>query len=343
MTVRSSRRGERWPLSSAASDNSRVKGVSSETPAEGGVMRRGLLFLVLGVSVIIVPVAYALLAQQGVRTSSAQEITPAAGFTPSGVPLFAWSQNSSAHPNHFNAYFKRGSHARVRLNPTGRGYLGGINPPYVVYQHVRRGESNVKFFNYRTGVRSSPPSVNTADWEWSPSMSGAWILFGRDDDESNDQWVLLQSRSSSTQVQLDMVDLSTQQLYPGQVSGDFAAWTRCGLTCEVTKYQISNGLATPLAKPADAINQYAAAVTSTGTVYLVRSGDGCGVTPRVVRYGPADPAEGTVIASLGSGRDAGGDGGYVRERGDGSVEFFYDRYVCSSGRWDIYKVTDPAP
>ena len=62
-----------------------------------------------------------------------------------------------------------------------------------------------------------------------------------------------------------------------------------------------------------------------------------------MRFGPSDPAEGTVIASIPRGKDVGGDGGYLRERSDGGVEFFFDRVDCSSGRRDIYKVTDPPP
>jgi hypothetical protein len=81
-------------------------------------------------------------------------------------------------------------------------------------------------------------------------------------------------------------------------------------------------------------------VTSTGTFYLVRSGDGCGVKARVVRFGPTNPKDGTIIASIPRGKDVRGDGGYVRERTDGTVEYFFDRAGCSSERVDIYKVTD---
>jgi hypothetical protein len=264
----------------------------------------------------------------------------------------AWSQNSRDHPNRFDAYFKRGTHPRVKLNTKGRGFLGGIDPPLVIYQQVVNGESNLRLFDYTTGVRSGPPQgVNSADWEWAPSISGDWISFGRDDDESHDQWVLLESRSQLVQLELESVGLNSEQLYPGQVNGNFVVWTYCGLVCDVRKYEIpADHIPTQeeivpetLAKAPTATHQYAAAVTSTGTVYLTRIGDGCGVTPRIVRFGPSDPAEGTVIASIGRGHDVAGDGGYLRERSDGAVEYFFDRYDCSSGRWDIYKVTDPPP
>jgi hypothetical protein len=304
-------------------------------------------FLSIGIGV-----ASALLTPQGVRTSRAQEFTPAADYAPSGTPLFAWSQNSRAHPNRFNAFFKRGSHTLVKLNTSGRGFLGGIDPPLVVYQQVKNNESNVRLFNYQTGVRSGPPQgVNSADWDWAPSISGDWITFGRDDDESNDQWVLLESWSQLTQLQLETIGLNREQLYPGQVNGNFVVWTYCGLECDVRKWEIPSDhiptqdevVPVTLPKAATATDQYAAAVTSTGTVYLVRSGDGCGLKLRIVRFGPSDPPEGTVIASIPGGKDVHGDGGYVRERSNGTVEYFFDRVDCSSGRLDIYKVTDPPP
>jgi hypothetical protein len=316
-------------------------------------MRKRLALFIAMVGLIVgVGVAYATLTPQAVRTSRAQELFPAAAYSQSGTALLAWTQNSRAHPNRFNAYFKRGSHKPVKLNTSGHGYLGGIDPPLVIYQQVKNNESNLRLFNYATGDRLRPPQgVNTADWEWSPSISGDWITFGRGDDESNDEWVLLESSSQLAQLELEKIGLRREDLYPGQVNGNFVVWTYCGLECDVRKYEIpsdhipTQGEIVPetLAKAATATHQYAAAVTSTGTVYLVRSGDGCGIKLRIVRFGASDPPEGTVIASIPSGKDVHGDAGYVRERNDGAVEYFFDQVDCSSGRWDVYKVTDPPP
>jgi len=316
-------------------------------------MRKRLALVSALVGLIVgLGVAYATLTPQSVRTSRAREVLPAADYSPSGTALLAWSQDSRAHPNHFNAYFKRGSHKRVKLNTKGRGYLGGIDSPLVIYQQVRNNESNLRLFNYETGARSRPPQgVNTADWEWSPDISGDWLTFGRADDESNDKWVLLESRSQLVQLELEKTSLRKEYLYSGQVEGNFVVWTYCGLECDVRKYEIpsdhipTQGEIVPetLVKAATATNQYAAAVTSTGTVYLVRSGDGCGVKPRIVRFGASDPPEGTVIASIPKGKDVQANGGYVRERSDGAVEYFFDRFDCDSRKLDIYKVRDPAP
>jgi hypothetical protein len=126
------------------------------------------------------------------------------------------------------------------------------------------------------------------------------------------------------------------------VNGDYAVWTRCDGACEVVRREITAAADTVLPEPATTTYQYGAAVTSTGVVYVARSGRGCGSGVRIVRYfGPSDPATGTVIASLGTGRDLWS--AYARENSDGSVDVFYDRYGCRSNVGDIYRIRDQAP
>jgi hypothetical protein len=301
-------------------------------------MRRGLLVFASVAALVAAPVAYALLAQQPVKTTRRYERLPAAQ-TASGVRYFAWTQNTVAHPRRNDAFLKRGAQARVKLNTVGHGYLGGIDAPLVVYQQVYRGQSNIKMYNANTQARSNPPTgVNTPDWEWEPSISGDWLLYGRQDNQSDTQWIYLRSLSSTTQVKLDEGFTFRQ---PGQVNGDYAVWTRCDGACDVVRREITAAANTVLPKPAATIYQYGAAVTSTGVVYVARSGRACGSGVRIVRYfGPSDPATGTVIAALGPGRDLWS--AYARENSDGSVDVFYDRYGCRSNARDIYRVRDPA-
>jgi hypothetical protein len=300
-------------------------------------VRKGLLASAAIAALVAPPVAYALLAQQPVKTSRLDEQLPAAQ-TASGVRYFAWTQNTVAHPRRNDAFLKRGAEARIKLNTRGHGYLGGIDAPLVVYQQVYRSQSNLKIYNADTHTRSGPPTgVNTSDWEWEPSISGDWLLYGRQDNQSDTQWVYLRSLSSTTEVELDE-GLAFRQ--PGQVTGDYAVWTRCDGACDVVRRGITAGADTVLPKPATTTYQYAAAVTSTGVVYVARSGRGCGGAKIVRYFGTGDPATGTVIASLGTGRDLWS--AYARENADGSVDVFYDRYSCRSGVGDIYRVRDPA-
>ena len=142
-------------------------------------MRRGLFIVAVVAALVVVPAAFALLSQHGVKTSGLYEQLPAAE-TDGTTQYFAWTQNSRSHRNHFDAFLTRTGDPRVKLNATGEGFIGGIDPPMVVYQQVRNGRSNLKLYNADTQARTDPPAgVNTADWEWEPSISGDWLFFAR--------------------------------------------------------------------------------------------------------------------------------------------------------------------
>ena len=305
-------------------------------------MRRGLVITsAVLLALVASGTAYALLTQQGVKTTRLYEQLPAAAVDGS-VKYFAWTQNSRADIGHSDAFLTRTGDARIKLNPSGRGFVGGIDPPMVAYQQVTRGQSNIKLYNADTHARTSPPAdVNTDNWEWEPSISGDWLLFGRQNPDTKKEWVVLHSLSSATQVVLDS---GVGFRHPDQVSGDFAVWTRCTPTCDVYRRQISNSTDLIMPKPRPGQSQYGAAVTSTGIVYAARGGSSkCSAATRIVRFfGASDPPTGTVVAELGSGRYLWS--AYARENGDGSVDVFYDRLYCAKlGAADIYRVHDPHP
>ena len=59
-------------------------------------------------------------------------------------------------------------------------------------------------------------------------------------------------------------------------------------------------------------------------------------------FGATDPAGGTIVADLGpNGRDFWS--AYARDNDDGSVDVFYDRYLCGKTSSDIYSLHDPHP
>lgn len=295
-------------------------------------------------ALFFVPAAPAILAEQPVRTGVVIEVNPAAGRDADGVEYLAWAQNSTAAPRRFNAFIQRGTDPRIKLNTVGNGWTGGIDYPRVVYQQLYGGQSNLKLYNLETGMRSNPPAaVNSLKWEWHPTMSGDWILFSRDDNATPTQRVVLFNTATLASTLLDVVTRDTHFLVADQVNGNFAVWTKCAPVCNVFKRNIAAGTTVRLPKPATSPprDQYAAGVTSTGTVYAARGGRTCGAFVRIVRFGPADPAMGTIVAALPSGRDM--FFSFARENPDGSTDVFYDRVPCGTSRWDIYKIGDPAP
>jgi hypothetical protein len=148
----------------------------------GGV--RVVAFAAVGILslVWVGPTASGAVTEGGVLTTPRDEILPAADR------WFLWSQNSATHPHLYAEYVEAnpasstGPAPRIRVNAVGtQGFSGGILPSgRLIYQQVNGHQSNLKFFNPPTRVRNNPPvGVNTPAWEYRPSASGAWILFGR--------------------------------------------------------------------------------------------------------------------------------------------------------------------
>ena len=72
-----------------------------------------------------------------------------------------------------------------------------------------------------------------------------------------------------------------------------------------------------------------------GTIYLVRSGRGCGKNVRIVRYETADF---DLVFSLADTRDIFLT--HTSDEGD-TNHVYYDQVNCRTNRWNIFKLTDP--
>jgi hypothetical protein len=309
-------------------------------------MRRALLAVATVAALGAVPAAYAaLLPEQAVFSSPKNERIPAADRDTGGTDVWAFARSRTGHPNLYDAYAKVGSNTAVKLNTSGQGFTGGIDYPTVVYQRVNGGRSNIFLYDLSGPSRpATPAGVNTTKWEWHPTISGNWLLFGRDNTSNPTQRVILHDTSTGAERILSIVMRASQSLLPGQVNGDWVTYTRCAPVCNVARYRISTATRATLHKPATSPprHQYAGSVTPGGVVYLIRSGPACGASVKIVRYDPArDGVNGRVVAALPAGKDVFST--YVRENTDGSVNVFHDRVSCRTGRWDVYKVTDPAP
>jgi hypothetical protein len=278
--------------------------------------------------------------EQSVRTGPKNELAPAAEFS-AGVDNLIWTEHPNG-PGKSIAYFRKGTHAKIKLNTTGQGFSGGIDPPRIVYQQIDGGESDLKLYRIDTRKRSDPPAgVNSNDWEFAASISGKWILFGRDDDQSDHKRLILFNRTNRQARQLATLS-GTDLLAPGQVNGNWAVWTICNSSeCNVFRYQISTRTKVKLAKPpgSASIYQYGASVLKNGVVYAARSGTACGETVRIVRFRSDDPNTGTEVAALPAGRDA--FSGWARTRPNGSVDYLYERVTCSNLSRDLYRINDP--
>jgi hypothetical protein len=124
---------------------------------------------------------------------------------------------------------------------------------------------------------------------------------------------------------------------PGTVAGDFVTWLKCRNPgrCDVYRYHIPTGAKVAVPNPR-ARAQYAAAVTSDGTVYFAESTSiNCGEDVGIWRY--TTTAGRKRLARLPRGRDAGKMSPLVEA---GAITLFFDVYDCrkSTRPTDIFKV-----
>src|ERR671910_3344970 len=249
-------------------------------------MKRGLVVLVILAGIVAVPLAYALLTETPVFHAAKNERNPAADYDGVGGEVWAFSRSRTGYPNRYDAYAKQGTNSPIKLNLAGQGWTGGIDYPLVVYQQVASGQSNIFLYNLSNDTRPPTPSgVNTNRWEWHPTISGEWLLYGRDNNSTPTQRVILHNSNTHVERLLSSIIKATHYLQADQVDGDWATYTRCTPRCNVVRYQISTATRTVLAKPVTTRprHQYAGGVTSTGAVYLVPSGPDCGAQGKIVR------------------------------------------------------------
>ena len=260
-----------------------------------------------------------------------------------GDDFIAWQQNSRAHPGHYDVYARRlGGGEKFKVNAGGtNGANGEIDGDRLVYQQFKRGDSDLKFFDLSSKRRSNPPRrVNTDQWEYWPSLSGRWLLFGRLYGNGTRR-IILFDLSSNTARRLDKVRRNRAFLAPGQVNGDYAVWHKCrsARKCDVVRYHIPDGARRTIPNPTG--RQHAPSVAEDGTVFFARSRGRCGSGVRLVRYS----LDGTsaVLWQLPSGDDIGATS--VHLEADGTTMVLYDHFACreaaESDAWRIAEDLSP--
>ncbi len=247
----------------------------------------------------------------------------------------AWEENSPTKPNHYDV-FTGGSASKTKVNRNGTNAAnGGIDGTRLVYQEWDGGDSDLYFFNLNTHNRSSPPAgVNTSSWEYWPSESGDWLLYGRRN-AAGTRRIILFNLVTKQSRELDEVGANSH-VAPGQVNGDYAVWYRCTPTkkCDVFRYQISTQ--TKLRLPDADRYQRAPSVSKDGTVYFERSdGKVCEVPNKLMRYQNGDVSP---VMEVPFGEHIGDT--YV-DSDDFGAKVFFDRFDCEdSTRSNLYRIDD---
>lgn len=262
-----------------------------------------------------------------------------------GAAYIAYSVSRPRHPDVFDAYERPLGGLRTRVNPAGTtAFTGGIDGTTLVFQQISstNGQSDLKLFDLGTQIHSTPVGVNTPNYEWQPTISGTWILFGRANlnvRPVSDHIVLHSGGlTPETRVLDQQVGSPDRLLSPGQVNGDFATWDRYTYATHagnVFRYQISTLTTFKVPLPAGKI-QYASSTDPTGDVFYVRSGIGCGkqVVIRESVNGGLDVALAVMPAGFDIVRT------FAVDEGGGVTSLYFDRFNCATGGgYDIYKLT----
>lgn len=290
----------------------------------------------------------AALSAEGVFTGRGNTWDPAEGYdSVGGHAYLSWTQYVSGRSD---AWYRRDGGGRIRLNTNGLGWSWGMDPAIttIAYQQAVRGNSNIKLYDWSTFQRSSPGSlVNTPHfWEYEPSISGQWLLFGRLNRQTRParRRLYLYNTVSTERRLLDSFDggLRRGTILVGQVNGDWAVWSKVsnrGSNWSVFRYRISTETTERIPRPAGRYD-YAPSVTDDGTVYFVRSGNACGKLVRLRSYDIHGVAQ--VLYSSPDGRDIGKT--FAAPQPDGSTDIYFDSWRCSArvSNGNIYRVNIPA-
>jgi hypothetical protein len=216
-----------------------------------------------------------------------------------------WTYGPRDRPRHIDALARAVDGDPFRLNAAGtRGFTGGLSDDgdeAILQQITDRGASNI--FLYDLALRErSPAPINTDKWEAHPSVSDGYILFER----QTAKWrVILYDRAAHTSTVIDEASARCFCLFSGQVSDDYATWTDCsGATgCQVRYYDIAGESSHKVPNTLDK-QQYSPGVSGgTGNIYFIRSGAGCGVNTRIMRWNPIAGGEPGVLYSEPAGID----------------------------------------
>jgi hypothetical protein len=231
----------------------------------------------------------------------------------------------------------------MRVNAVGtQGFSGGILPSgRLIYQQVKGRQSDLKVFDLSTRGRSNPPvGVNTPAWEYRPSASGAWILFGRFKASTHRRKIILFDLFSQKVIVLadrPAGPPGNPSATPGQLNGNFAVWSQCTATaCNVWEYDIATATKTRLPNTTPGHYNYAPSVDTAGTVYLAHGGRTCGGAK--IEKQPLGSAA-SIIASL-STRDV-TSSNFANHFGNATPSLLFAKYNCTTGSDDIYSIYNP--
>lgn len=271
------------------------------------------------------------------------EIGPAASTT-----YLAWIVFSGKNLNPSIRAEAVGSDASVRVNPKGTfGFTGGIDGSTLIYEQFSETQkSDLVMVDLSTQTELEvPDGVNTDAVEYSPSISGSHLLFGRRIPHGG-QVILFDTSTDTSQVIATRTDTEKRfkSVLPIQVNGNYAVWQQSTvkrktgepISADIVLYDIAAATATKLPKTdPERQSLYGPSVDQDGTVYFGRSSFACGENAQLVSR-PLDGTE-SVLYVFPTNEDFSFTGAV--DNPDNTTDVYFDRANCRGDDFgDIWKL-----
>lgn len=213
-------------------------------------------------------------------------------------------------------------------------FTGGMDGDEMIFQVVSGGGTASDIYLYDIPSRSplpSPAGVNSKWWDYSPFKSGDWVLFARNNIGygAKREWIKIMLVNTNTLEKRTLADVRPSWISPGQLTGNWAVWEKCGRKgCSVFRHDI--GADTTQKIPQGAPAYYAPSTTADGTMYIARSKNACGGA-KVVRRSPLGVEE--TILQLGKNLDI--QEMYVWIDATLEHDLYITRIRCNTGEGDV--------
>jgi hypothetical protein len=253
------------------------------------VKARPLLALSCALGTLVVTASPAVAVEPVVVVNTeSEERAPAASTT-----FLAWQVLSPRFNSNVRAQ-AIGDDTSFRVNPKGtQAFTGGIDGSMLLYGQAVPGEdSDLVLVDLATQTELElPDGVNSNAEEFSPSISGSHLLFGRFG-RLGEKVMLFDTMTLVSEVVYTKQDTDRRDftIIPTQVNGNYAVWqqlvfsNRTGaVSADVFLYDIPAATTTKISSPdADRPSLYGPAVDVAGTVYFGRSNFACGENAQLI-------------------------------------------------------------
>jgi len=241
-----------------------------------------------------------------------------------------------------------GTDTSFRVNPKGTSaFTGGIHGSTLIYERFSKTEkSDLAMVDLSTQTELEvPDGVNTNAVEFSPSISGSHLLFGRSI-RHGAEIILFDTATDSSLVVYSKTDTERRAfgLLPIQVNGNFAVWERSTasqrtgelISTDIFLYDIGAATATMITKTDPRRpSVYGPSVDEDGTVYFGRSSFACGENAQLVSRDLTGTE--SVLFTFPRNRDFRFTG--TVDNPDNTTDVYFDRANCRSEDFgDIWKL-----